>query len=118
MGYENISSTLDELFDSYESKVYALAEQMFTEHIEPILVRNRWGFHAGMGSWVVSDESGETVDVTDSTSEAYDGDMKILDEILCLSVPGFPANDLGSMMPEFEFSWSDGKTDPLSSEGK
>ena len=82
---------LSEAWLEYEEFVFQYAKRKFEIVVLPFLVKNGYIFAAGNGDWFIG---------FDNDYRLYDNEIpeRILN-VLKTEIPGFPANDLGSLMP-------------------
>lgn len=100
MNKEEAETELKKNFDWYEAQADQVARIVFVEHVKPFCRKRGWRFLAGNGAWSLHplNESGlyAKEDLPD------DEEWIALCELLNTEVPGFPGNDLGSIMPDFK----------------
>jgi len=82
-------------WDEYNKVVDAYAVERFESVVKPWLIRHDYNFLAGNGTWYVFDKNGDAVDPDYGAIP-----IRVL-VALETEVPGLPANDLGSLMPDF-----------------
>ncbi len=85
---------------TYHKLVYAVAEAMFESKVKPYLQKHGYDFLAGNGTfWIGYDDPDNRYGFV-----SIDIDKEIpkrIRDILFMEVPGFRANDLGSLMPDY-----------------
>jgi len=93
---------LTEACKRYEDAVFDVANTIFSQHIEPFCRRRRWQFVAGNGTWFL----GAKCSKASARWEIPDDDEELqrVCSMLETEIPGMPANDLGSLMPNCDFS--------------
>lgn len=93
------NDTLSKAWTEYEKKVDALAERMFKEVVRPICVKRGWKFLPGNGGWWIG--SPDQRHSLDSDSLPDDDEWQAVCAVLETEIPGMQANDLGSLMPDY-----------------
>lgn len=88
---------LDRQWDAYNEYVHVLAEKVFLEVVKPFLRRRDWTLVTGMGEWTMRNTSGDIV----MDHPIQDEEVRRVMELMEQGVPGLPANDLGSLMPDY-----------------
>lgn len=89
---ETEKQALELTFAKYEKAVDAYAEMMQEKYVLPYLKRKGLHFMAGNGLWYIG-KGDNYIDPDDLPSRVR--------EVLWMEVPGYPANDLGSLMPDY-----------------
>ncbi len=94
---------IEKAWEAYWHIVDDYARQQFEQVVKPWLKRKGYDFVAGNGTWVVSKDN--------PRNRAYGYDLIDEDQIpqkvlavLQYEVPGYPGNDLGSLMPDYNYA--------------
>ena len=103
MKIRTIEKELILIEESHHADVYMLASDIFHGTIKPWLIQKKYKFYAGMGTWLITNQTGKGIyfDLEDNICLK---DKEIID-ILKMDVVGFN-QELGSLMPEFPNSRS------------
>jgi hypothetical protein len=85
-------------FDNHRQLVNQIAAVAFEQVIKPFCIARGFRFIAGNGDWSIGPPDEESWYAWDHKD---DTEWQEIAAILNLEVPGMPANDLGSLMPEY-----------------
>jgi hypothetical protein len=91
-----LEKELDKEYTNYCNRIEAIAARWFEKMIKPYLMKNRYHFLAGNGTWLITKEKDGRV-----LHYLYTEDISTrIAEILNTPIPGM-GQDLGSYMPDF-----------------
>jgi hypothetical protein len=96
---------LDKIHAKFGNEVEKYAKEVFNKAILPYLKKNKMKFLTGMGTYYLEDSKEKHIwspmHYNNKDELLEDIELKVILETLNLYVPGFPANNFGSFMPEF-----------------
>lgn len=87
---EKAHSNLEKAQGVYLNAICSVAEKAYLKYVKPFCEKNGCTFIAGNGTWWL-EKDGKRVEPL----------PKRVESVLTKSLPEFPANDLGSLMPDF-----------------
>jgi hypothetical protein len=95
---EGIEAELGKHFRTYETRVDQVARFIFLKRVKPFCRERHWRFIAGNGTWAFFPPNERSLGADDII--LGDKEWDEIRELLGHNPPGFPDNDLGSMMPD------------------
>ena len=95
-----MNNPLETAYAEYFGFAYTYAEEQFNLVVLPYLRKHHETFASGMGAWWIYHPGKENLRADNWIPANREG-RKVL-EVLTMEVPGYPAGDLGSLMPDYK----------------
>lgn len=97
---EQIKAALEQAQAEYEAKVFAIAEQVHAQKIVPLCEKHGYDFYAGNAMYVFKSKATGEYDESDTFPKVMRAGEKVKEIMDMFMIEyGFPADSLGTMMP-------------------